>query len=176
DHWIQPFKPSLHLFAMLTAPEAAEHAWKQDLFYEGKGFWGHCSECGGDHINVQSYVKQCNTIHMEKGSWMIYKNPNYSGHQYFLKTGNYPDLQKWFSLCNTIRSCHVILQLQGQVLELTNECPSDPGYIYLPDICSLDVLGGSWILYEMPSECTRFLNWGAANAKIVSLQRLADLH
>ncbi|KAM9284693.1 LOW QUALITY PROTEIN: uncharacterized protein C2orf80 homolog [Cariama cristata] len=29
DHWIQPFKPSLHLFAMLTAPEAAEHAWKQ---------------------------------------------------------------------------------------------------------------------------------------------------
>ena len=29
DHWIQPFKLSLHPFAMLTAPEAAEYAWKQ---------------------------------------------------------------------------------------------------------------------------------------------------
>uniref|UniRef100_A0A8C0BLE7 Chromosome 2 open reading frame 80 n=1 Tax=Buteo japonicus TaxID=224669 RepID=A0A8C0BLE7_9AVES len=29
DHWIQPFKLSLHPFAMLTAPKAAEYAWKQ---------------------------------------------------------------------------------------------------------------------------------------------------
>ncbi|KAM6332807.1 uncharacterized protein C2orf80 homolog [Podargus strigoides] len=29
DHWIQPFKLSLHPFAMLTAPEAAEYAWKR---------------------------------------------------------------------------------------------------------------------------------------------------
>ncbi|XP_032549700.1 uncharacterized protein C2orf80 homolog isoform X3 [Chiroxiphia lanceolata] len=29
DHWIPPFRFSLHPFAMLTAPEAAEYAWKQ---------------------------------------------------------------------------------------------------------------------------------------------------
>ncbi|XP_018091696.1 uncharacterized protein C2orf80 isoform X1 [Xenopus laevis] len=28
DHWTQPFNLSLHPFAMLTAPKAAEHAWK----------------------------------------------------------------------------------------------------------------------------------------------------
>ncbi|XP_010282547.1 PREDICTED: uncharacterized protein C2orf80 homolog [Phaethon lepturus] len=34
DHWIQPFKLSLHPFAMLTAPQAAEHAWKQSIKYQ----------------------------------------------------------------------------------------------------------------------------------------------
>ncbi|KAM4897674.1 LOW QUALITY PROTEIN: uncharacterized protein C2orf80 homolog [Sylvia borin] len=29
DHWIQPFKISLHPSAMLIAPEAAKHGWKQ---------------------------------------------------------------------------------------------------------------------------------------------------
>ncbi|XP_009635806.1 uncharacterized protein C2orf80 homolog [Egretta garzetta] len=33
DHWIQPAKLSLHPFAMLTAPEAAEYAWKQSVKY-----------------------------------------------------------------------------------------------------------------------------------------------
>ncbi|XP_069637721.1 uncharacterized protein C2orf80 homolog isoform X2 [Haliaeetus albicilla] len=33
DHWIQPFKLSLHPFAMLTAPKAAEYAWKQGIKY-----------------------------------------------------------------------------------------------------------------------------------------------
>ncbi|KAM6261101.1 uncharacterized protein C2orf80 homolog isoform 2-T3 [Spheniscus humboldti] len=33
DHWIQPFKLSLHPFAMLTAPEAADCAWKQSIKY-----------------------------------------------------------------------------------------------------------------------------------------------
>ncbi|NXW14722.1 CRGD protein, partial [Circaetus pectoralis] len=164
-------------------------------FYEDKSFWGHCYECSSDHLDLQSYVKQCNSIQVEKGSWMVYENPNYSGHQYFLKRGDYSDFQKWFSLCDSIRSCpnsvsHKIQlyekeELQGQMLEFTDDCPSVPGYIHLPEICSLNVLGGSWILYEMPSfrgrqyllkprEYRRVLDWGAVNAKIVSLQRLAD--
>uniref|UniRef100_A0A8B9M3J7 Beta/gamma crystallin 'Greek key' domain-containing protein n=1 Tax=Accipiter nisus TaxID=211598 RepID=A0A8B9M3J7_9AVES len=40
-------------------------------------------------------------------------------------------------------------ELQGQMLEFTDNCPSVPGYIHLPEICSLNVLGGSWILYEI---------------------------
>ncbi|XP_030343899.1 uncharacterized protein C2orf80 homolog isoform X2 [Strigops habroptila] len=31
NRWIQPFKLSLHPFAMLTAPEAAQYAWKQSI-------------------------------------------------------------------------------------------------------------------------------------------------
>ncbi|KAM7049201.1 uncharacterized protein C2orf80 homolog isoform 2-T2 [Acridotheres tristis] len=34
DHCIQPFKSSLHPSAMLTAPEAAEHAQKQSMKYQ----------------------------------------------------------------------------------------------------------------------------------------------
>ncbi|XP_075010065.1 LOW QUALITY PROTEIN: gamma-crystallin D-like [Calonectris borealis] len=174
------------------------------IFYEDKSFWGHCYERSSDHLVLRSYVKQCNSIQVEKGSWMIYENPNYSGHQYFLKRGDYPDFQKWFSLCDSIRSCHVILQvssncvshkiqlyekeeLQGQMLELTDDCPAVPGYTELPEICSLNVVGGSWILNEMPNfrgrqyllkpeEYRRSPDWGAVNVKIVSLERLADLH
>lgn len=73
------------------------------------------------------------------------------------------------------------------MLEFTDDCPSVPGYIHLPEIFSLNVLGGSWILYEMPifrgrqyllkpREYRRILDWGAVNTKIVSLQRLTDLH
>ncbi|XP_071419079.1 uncharacterized protein C2orf80 homolog [Pithys albifrons albifrons] len=34
NHWIQSFKFSLHPFAMLTAPEAAEYAWKKSRKYQ----------------------------------------------------------------------------------------------------------------------------------------------
>ncbi|XP_024056748.1 uncharacterized protein C2orf80 homolog [Terrapene carolina triunguis] len=33
-HWIHPFNLSLHPFAMLTAPKAAEHAWKQSVKFQ----------------------------------------------------------------------------------------------------------------------------------------------
>ncbi|XP_025904208.1 uncharacterized protein C2orf80 homolog [Nothoprocta perdicaria] len=34
NHWIHPFNLSLHPFAMLAAPRAAEHAWKQSFKYQ----------------------------------------------------------------------------------------------------------------------------------------------
>uniref|UniRef100_A0A8C0BKH1 Beta/gamma crystallin 'Greek key' domain-containing protein n=1 Tax=Buteo japonicus TaxID=224669 RepID=A0A8C0BKH1_9AVES len=163
-----------------------KHLYCRSFFYEDKSFWGCCYECSSDHLDLQSYVKQCNSIQVEKGSWMVSEKPNYSGHQYFLKRGDYSDFQKWLSLCDSISSrnapharashsstvCH--MELQGQMLEFTDNCPSVPGYIHLPEICSLNVLGGSWILYEM--EYRRVLDCGAVNAKIVSLQRMTDLH
>uniref|UniRef100_A0A8C8AUY2 Crystallin gamma A n=1 Tax=Otus sunia TaxID=257818 RepID=A0A8C8AUY2_9STRI len=128
-------------------------------------FWSHCYECSN--------------------------NPNYSGQQYFLKTGDYSDFLKWSSLCNSMRSCHVIPQnsvshkiqlcekdeLQGQMLELTNYSLPVPGYIRLTEIFFLDVLGGSWILQEMlnfrgqqyllmPGKYRRFTDWGAMTAKV----------
>uniref|UniRef100_A0A8C8B3H4 Crystallin gamma A n=1 Tax=Otus sunia TaxID=257818 RepID=A0A8C8B3H4_9STRI len=102
-------------------------------------FWSHCYECSN--------------------------NPNYSGQQYFLKTGDYSDFLKWSSLCNSMRSCHVIPQnsvshkiqlcekdeLQGQMLELTNYSLPVPGYIRLTEIFFLDVETGCWTIYECPN-------------------------
>uniref|UniRef100_A0A8C0BKX5 Beta/gamma crystallin 'Greek key' domain-containing protein n=1 Tax=Buteo japonicus TaxID=224669 RepID=A0A8C0BKX5_9AVES len=150
-----------------------KHLYCRSFFYEDKSFWGCCYECSSDHLDLQSYVKQCNSIQVEKGSWMVSEKPNYSGHQYFLKRGDYSDFQKWLSLLSTAWNS-MKKELQGQMLEFTDNCPSVPGYIHLPEICSLNVLGGSWILYEM--EYRRVLDCGAVNAKIVSLQRMTDLH
>ncbi|KAM6307158.1 uncharacterized protein C2orf80 homolog [Aegotheles albertisi] len=56
DHWIQPFKLSLHPFSMLTAPEAAENAWKQSEHIssqlpqdQGRETWG------SKHLAQQSH-------------------------------------------------------------------------------------------------------------------------
>uniref|UniRef100_A0A493TXB7 Uncharacterized protein n=1 Tax=Anas platyrhynchos platyrhynchos TaxID=8840 RepID=A0A493TXB7_ANAPP len=50
DHWIQPLKPSLHPFAMLTAPRAAEYTWRHSEYIspqlpggQGRGTWGSCT-------------------------------------------------------------------------------------------------------------------------------------
>ncbi|CAN0136744.1 unnamed protein product [Bubo scandiacus] len=118
-------------------------------------FWSHCYECS--------------------------KKPNYSGQQYFLKRGDYSDFLRWFGLCNSMRPCHVIPQnsvshkiqlcekdeLQGQMLELTSDSLSVPGYIHLTEIFFLDVLArlhahlnhcnsvkvetGCWTIYECPN-------------------------
>lgn len=39
----------------------------QIIFYEDKSFQGHY-ECSSDHLDLQSYVKQRNSIQVEKGS------------------------------------------------------------------------------------------------------------
>ncbi|XP_075611902.1 uncharacterized protein C2orf80 homolog [Balearica regulorum gibbericeps] len=45
DHWIQPFKLSLHPFAMLTAPEAAEYAWKHSTKYQTATAYQKTNSC-----------------------------------------------------------------------------------------------------------------------------------
>ncbi|KAM7096809.1 gamma-crystallin 1-like [Ciconia maguari] len=47
----------------------------------------------------------CNSIEVETGCWMIYECPNYTGHQYFLRKGEYPDYQHWMCFNDSIRSC-----------------------------------------------------------------------
>ncbi|KAM9628830.1 uncharacterized protein C2orf80 homolog [Morphnus guianensis] len=72
DHWIQPFKLSLHPFAMLTAPEAAEYAWKQGEHIsaqlpQGQGgrTWGS-STCPSRATKLQAAELQ--QLHME---WIV---------------------------------------------------------------------------------------------------------
>ncbi|KAG5214008.1 hypothetical protein R6Z07F_003158 [Ovis aries] len=160
-------------------------------FYEDRGFQGHCYECSSDCPNLQPYFSRCNSIRVDSGCWMLYERPNFQGHQYFLRRGDYPDYQQWMGLSDSIRSCRLIPQhtgtfrmriyerddFRGQMSEITDDCPSLQDRFHLNEVHSLNVLEGSWVLYEMPSyrgrqyllrpgEYRRYLDWGAMNAKI----------
>ncbi len=185
-------------------------------FYEDRGFQGRCYECTSDYPNLQSYFNRCNSIRVDSGCWMIYEHPNYSGHQYYLRRGEYPDYQQWlgtsdypnlqsyFNRCNsirvdsgcwmiyehpnysghqyylrrgeypdyqqwlgfndTIRSCSLIPQTgshrmklyereeyKGLMSELTDDCSCVHDRFRLNEIHSFNVLEGCWVLYEMPN-------------------------
>ena len=52
---------------------------------------------------------------------MLYEQPNYSGSQYFLRRGDYPDYQQWMGLNDSVRSCRLIPQVSPVPLGLP--CP-----------------------------------------------------
>ena len=80
----------------------------QITFYEDRGFQGRCYECSSDCPNLQTYFSRCNSIRVDSGCWMLYERPNYQGHQYFLRRGEYPDYQQWMGFSDSIRSCRSI--------------------------------------------------------------------
>ncbi|XP_041593131.1 uncharacterized protein C2orf80 isoform X2 [Vulpes lagopus] len=233
-----PFRLSLHPFAMLTAPKAAEYARKQSVklrrgvtnktttsseanatawkssknvsldtqpknkitFYEDRGFQGRCYECSSDCPNLQPYFSRCNSIRVDSGCWMLYERPNYQGHQYFLRRGDYPDYQQWLGLSDAVRSCQAIpytsshrIRLYerddygGLVSELTEDCSCIHDRFRLNELHSLHVLEGCWVLYEMPNyrgrqyllrpgDYRRYHDWGAMDARVGSLRRVIDLY
>ncbi|EDL98867.1 crystallin, gamma B (mapped) [Rattus norvegicus] len=132
---------------------------------------------------------------------MLYERPNYQGYQYFLRRGDYPDYQQWMGFSDSIRSCRLIPQhsgtyrmriyerddFRGQMSEITDDCLSLQDRFHLSEIHSLNVMEGCWVLYEMPSyrgrqyllrpgEYRRYLDWGAANAKVGSFRRVMDFY
>lgn len=80
----------------------------QITFYEDRGFQGRHYECSSDHSNLQPYFSRCNSVRVDSGCWMLYEQPNYSGCQYFLRRGDYPDYQQWMGLSDSVRSCRLI--------------------------------------------------------------------
>ncbi|XP_040980316.1 uncharacterized protein C2orf80 homolog isoform X2 [Aquila chrysaetos chrysaetos] len=64
DHWIQPFKLSLHPFAMLTAPEAAEYAWKQGIKYQTAAAYQKTNPCSASRAKKDS--KQLDSLTRRK--------------------------------------------------------------------------------------------------------------
>ncbi|KAK5860692.1 hypothetical protein PBY51_022153 [Eleginops maclovinus] len=65
------------------------------IFYEEMNFSGRHLECSEDYADLRCLLKQCNSIRVESGCFMIYDQPNFSGNQYCLKRGEYPDSQYW---------------------------------------------------------------------------------
>ncbi|XP_003776112.3 gamma-crystallin A, partial [Pongo abelii] len=172
----------------------------QITFYEDRDFQGRCYNCISDCPNLRVYFSRCNSIRVDSGCWMLYERPNYQGHQYFLRRGKYPDYQHWMGLSDSVQSCRVIphtsshkLRLyerddyRGLMSELTDDCACVPELFRLPEIYSLHVLEGCWVLYEMPNyrgrqyllrpgDYRRYHDWGGADAKVGSLRRVTNLY
>ncbi|XP_037705541.1 gamma-crystallin F-like [Choloepus didactylus] len=169
-------------------------------FYEDRGFQGRSYACSSDHSNLQPYFSRCNSIRVDSGCWMLYEHPNYQGHQYYLRRGEYPDYQQWLGFNDSIRSCRLIphagshrIRLyeredyRGQMIELTEDCSSIQDRFRLSEIHSVHVLEGCWVFYEMPNyrgrqyllrpgDYRQFHHWGATDAKVGSVKRVMDFY
>ena len=80
----------------------------QIVFYKDKNFQGRGHECSTDSPDLSSYLSSCNSIKVESGCWVLYERPNYTGYQYMLSPGEYPDHQHWMGFNNSIKSCRSI--------------------------------------------------------------------
>ncbi|KAJ8014092.1 hypothetical protein DPEC_G00036660 [Dallia pectoralis] len=80
----------------------------QIIFYEGRNFEGRHYECSADCTDMHSHFSRCNSIRVDNGCWVAYEKPNYSGYQYMLTKGKYPDHHRWAGFNDCIRSCRII--------------------------------------------------------------------
>ncbi|XP_066544079.1 gamma-crystallin M2-like [Amia ocellicauda] len=169
------------------------------IFYEDRNFQGRSYECSSDCAEMHSYFSRCNSIRVESGCWMIYERPNYMGYQYFLTRGEYVDFQRWMGMSDSIRSCRMIppyrgsyrmriyerAEFGGQMMELTDDCPSVYDCFHSNDISSCNVMDGHWLFYDQPNyrgrmfylhsgEYRRFSDWGAMSARVGSFKRIMD--
>ncbi|NXI73940.1 CRGB protein, partial [Anseranas semipalmata] len=167
----------------------------QITFFEDRNFEGRSCEATTDQPDLHALLNCCNSVKVESGCWMIYEHPNYRGHQYFLRKGDYPDYQHWMGFNDSIRSCCIITEPQehsqlqiyerndfgGRMLEFMDDCPSLQEDFNCGDIQSCHVLEGSWVFYEQPhfqgqqyllrpGEYRRFTDWGATTARVGSFQ------
>lgn len=74
-------------------------------------------------------------------------------------------------------------EFRGQMMELTDDCPSVFDRFHHNDIYSCKVMDGHWIFYEHPNyrgrqylmrpgEYSRFNEWGSMNARVGSIKRI----
>nr|AAI50441.1 Crygmx protein [Danio rerio] len=168
-------------------------------FYEEKNFQGRHYDCTGDCADMQSHFNRCNSIRVDSGSWVAYEKPNFSGYQYMLFKGEYPDFQHWAGFNDCIRSCRVVpaytgnyrmkiferADFGGQAMELNEDCPDLRQRFHNGDISSANVMEGYWILHEHPNytgrqfflrpgEYRRYIEWGSQSPTIGSLRRVTD--
>ncbi|XP_038570038.1 gamma-crystallin M2-like isoform X1 [Micropterus salmoides] len=168
------------------------------IFYEDRNFQGRSYECSSECSDLHSHFSRCNSIRVDSGDWMVYERPNYMGYQYFLRKGDYTDYQRWMGFNDCVRSCQMISTVRlsshrlmiyerpefgGQMMELSDDCPSVYERFHFNDIYSCNVRDGSWIFYEHPNytgrqyllrpgEYRRFNEWGSMNPRVGSIRRI----
>ncbi|XP_053494320.1 gamma-crystallin M2-like [Ictalurus furcatus] len=170
------------------------------IFYEDKNFQGRSYECETDCPDMQPHFTRCNSVRVDSGCWVLYEKPNYTGYQYVLTRGEYPEYQRWMGYNDSIRSCRTFSynrggqyririyerpDFQGQMMEFSDDCESVQDRFRHRDIYSCNVMDGYWTLYEHPSyrgrqyfmrpgEYRKFNEWGAACATTGSFRRITE--
>ncbi|XP_069473456.1 gamma-crystallin-1-like [Ambystoma mexicanum] len=167
------------------------------IFYEDRNFGGRSYECSSDCADLHSYFSHCNSLRVESGNWMLYEHPNYRGHQYYLRRGEYPEYQRWMGYSDSIRSCRMIPEycgtvririyergdFGGKMMDFTDDCPNVYDRFNFNDIHSCNVFEGHWIFYEEPNykgrqyylrpgEYRRCSDWGAMSPRIGSFRKM----
>ncbi|XP_078539798.1 gamma-crystallin-3-like [Lissotriton helveticus] len=169
------------------------------IFYEDKNFRGRSHECSSECPDLSSYFSRCNSIRVESGNWVIYEHPNFRGHQYFLRRGEYPDVQQWMGYNDSIKSCRLTPEhhgsnririyerenFGGQMVEFSEDCPNVFEQFQYNDIYSCNVFEGHWIFYDEPNyrghqyylrpgEYRKYTDWGAISPRVGSIRRLRE--
>uniref|UniRef100_A0A4W6F2Y6 Beta/gamma crystallin 'Greek key' domain-containing protein n=1 Tax=Lates calcarifer TaxID=8187 RepID=A0A4W6F2Y6_LATCA len=166
------------------------------IFYEDRNFGGRHYECMSDCADLHSI--HCNSIRVESGCFMIYENSNYTGNQYYLRRGEYPDFHHWLGVSDSVSSCRLIpkpgsfnmrlyerIEFGGQMMDLVDDCPSVMDRFHTNDIFSCNVTNGNWLFFEHPNyrgrmylirpgEYKRFSEWGGRSARVGSIRRIVD--
>lgn len=96
----------------------------QIVFFEDKNFQGRSYECSTDCPDLRSYFSRCNSIKVESGCWVLYERPNYTGNQYILSPGEYPDHQQWMGFNDSIKSCRSIKNVSSITRTLFTKYPT----------------------------------------------------
>ncbi|XP_053183972.1 gamma-crystallin M2-like isoform X2 [Scomber japonicus] len=166
------------------------------VFFEDKNFLGQCHECSTDCPDLRSYFSRCNSIKVDSGCWVLYERPNYTGYQYVLSPGEYPDHQNWMGFNDSIKSCRCIKnswkirffdkqEFAGQVAECVDDCPSVFETFKFREFHSCVVVDGAWVLYELPDyhgqqyflergDYHNYSDWGASSPAAGSFRRVTD--
>lgn len=71
-------------------------SWKI-RFYDKQNFGGQTAECVVDCPSVYETLKfrEFQSCVVMDGAWVLYEQPNYHGHQYFLERGEYHNYTDW---------------------------------------------------------------------------------
>ncbi|XP_043916226.1 gamma-crystallin M2-like [Protopterus annectens] len=172
--------------------------YKQIIFYEDKNFQGRFHECSSDSVDLTNFFSRCNSVRVENGAWVIYERPSYTGYQYYIPRGEYPDYHHWMGFNDSIKSCRFIPTVSqsaykikiyerdnfgGQMMEYTDDCPSVYDHFHHRDIYSCNVIDGYWMFYEFPNfkgrqyflrpgEYRKFSDWGATCGTVGSCKRI----
>uniref|UniRef100_A0A452H9Z9 Beta/gamma crystallin 'Greek key' domain-containing protein n=1 Tax=Gopherus agassizii TaxID=38772 RepID=A0A452H9Z9_9SAUR len=156
------------------------------ILFEDRNFQGRSVECSSDRPDLQSHLSRCNSIRVESGCFMLYERPNFQGQQFFVKRGDYPDMQsEGFS--TSIKSCRMIPPVSSILLLKHGNVAQATIIRHLLDHFQCSLVLGHGILYEMPNyrgrqyllrpgQYRRFSEWGAMSGRVGSLRRATDLY
>uniref|UniRef100_A0A8C9SC00 Gamma-crystallin M3-like n=1 Tax=Scleropages formosus TaxID=113540 RepID=A0A8C9SC00_SCLFO len=169
------------------------------IFYEDRNFQGRSYETSSDCVDLSSYLSRCSSIRVESGCFMVYERPNFMGHQFFLRRGEYSDYSRMTGFSDCIRSCRTIPMHRGpfrmkiyerenfggQMHELMEDCDSIQDRFRMSDCQSCNVMDGHWLLYEQPhyrgrmmylrpGEYKSFRDMGMGSMRFSSIRRIVD--